>query len=154
MIANEKVEINDSLIYTQFCKSTASHTPVTPTSRVLLVFSLLCLSEIPGIVELDEKLNCPFDREQCLLISCVGLMLGARLNTWDTVVRSATPSEEWSLLGSVNAYQSSHLPFFPGKAKGLISFLEWMILLKRSCTSFSHTCFLFSFPQWKFISLT
>ena len=63
MIANEKVEIDDSLIYMQLCKSTASHTPVTPISCVLLVFSLLCLSEIPGVVELDEKPNCPFDGE-------------------------------------------------------------------------------------------
>lgn len=63
MMVNEKVEIDNSLNYIQLCKNTVSHGPVTLMSYILFVFSLLCLSEITGIAELDGKLTCPFDEQ-------------------------------------------------------------------------------------------
>lgn len=66
-----------------------------------LSFSLLHFSEILGIiVELDEKLNCPFVGEQCLWMQCVDLMLGARLKKWDKIFQpSATLRNDPCLAG-------------------------------------------------------
>lgn len=63
MMVNEKVEIDNSLITFNFARTRLSHGPVTLIGYICL-FSLLCLSEITGIAELDGKLTCPFDEQQ------------------------------------------------------------------------------------------